>query len=64
MTAPETIRRFNEENHRTEDVLFVRLLRAKGMTDEQIAGVIEAVWEVCPDCYDGIASKCYCMADD
>lgn len=64
MIAPATIAKFNQEHGFTdEDVLFVRLLRAKGKSDQEIADVINVLEQVCKYCYNR-TWPCLCSRDE
>ena len=62
--AKQIIREFNENHqHRDNDCLFVQRLRAVGLNDDQVAGVLEAYDSVCRTCLDSDCG-CYCPRDD
>jgi len=49
--------------HDHNDSLFVKKLREHGLDDDQIAGVLETISEVCEHCYNN-HNKCQCWNDD
>ena len=64
MFAKETIEKFcSGAWHSSHENLFVSKLRAGGLSDEQIAVVIEAMETTCNDCWDS-ESGCQCWNDE
>lgn len=61
-TAKDRIIEFCMATSLVPENLFVKKLRAGGLTDEQIVVVISALQTTCDDCLDG-PNGCTCMAD-
>lgn len=58
-TASDKIKQFCREYSANEENSFVRQLRERGMTDEQIAIVVTEIENTCPVCWDNDRG-CHC----
>ena len=63
MNADERIAKFCQEKSYTDENLFVHKLRINGLSDEQIAIVLDAIQSTCNVCWNS-GTNCRCWNDE
>ena len=51
-------------NNPDDEILFVKKLRAAGLTDKQIEDVAIAIDSTCGGCFDCESGECHCSNDE
>ena len=59
----DKVKEFCQDESHTDENLFVRKLRAGGLSDEQIVVVIEAMESTCNECWNS-RRGCQCWNDE